>query len=330
MNGRQSKHVMVIGSRGVLGALTRRAFSAAGWQVRAASRHPGPGESFIDLDRVDVIAAALEERELVVTTVPHPALLLERLVLEHGGVLINTSSLPAAAGRALRAIAGGAAGTVLMNAGLAPGVTAVVAADLLRGFPEADTLEIVFTVSTTTARGPASVEFIRRSLTALNRHRTLLVRLPEPFGERPCVGFGESDAGWMGALAEGRAVRPYICFVEPEAHEHMLELNHTGAMTTSAALLVTPRPLPPNGRASREPVAHWIAATRGGRRLAVRTVECRGEFLHAARSTVAFADAIRRAHRSGGCFDPEEICTLREIEPTLRAAGIAVVRHTPA
>ena len=79
----------------------------------------------------------LREDELVVNTVPHPALLAERFVLEWGGTLINISALPAAAGRSLRAVAGGARGTVLMNAGLAPGVTTLVAADLLHRHPDA-------------------------------------------------------------------------------------------------------------------------------------------------------------------------------------------------
>ena len=74
----------------------------------------------------------MDEHELVVNTVPHPDLLAERYVLEHGGALINVSDLPAAAARSLRAVGGGARGTVVMNAGLAPGVTTIVAADLLR------------------------------------------------------------------------------------------------------------------------------------------------------------------------------------------------------
>jgi saccharopine dehydrogenase-like NADP-dependent oxidoreductase len=47
-----------------------------------------------------------------------------------------------------------------MNAGLAPGVTNLVAAERLRAHPEADDLEIVFTLSSATARGPASVDVI--------------------------------------------------------------------------------------------------------------------------------------------------------------------------
>jgi hypothetical protein len=324
----QSNRALVIGARGVFGALIVRAFAARGWNVRCGARRPRPGEIQVDLDRPDSIAAALDARELVINTVPHPELLAERHVLEHGGTLINVSAMPAAAGRSLRAVAAGAHGTVLMNAGLAPGVTTVVAADLLRLHPEAEELEIVFTLSSATPRGPASADFIRRGLTAVARHRTARVALPPPFGERLCLGFGEGDAGWLGGVAEGRVVRQYVCIAEPPVHEGLLALNRAGAMPALPRSLIGPRQTRADGTTSNEPVAHWIAAVRSDRRLGARTVRCRGDVLHAARSTVVFADAVLSGGRRGGCFDPEEICTLSAIEGDLRTAGISVV--TPA
>ena len=324
MERRRTKRVLVIGAQGVMGTLTAGAFREAGWAVRSGARRPGPGQIELDLDRADSVSAALDAHELVVNTVPHPDLAAERHVLEHGGALINVSALPAAASRSLRAVAGGAQGTVLMNAGLAPGVTTIVAADLLHMHPEAHELEIVFTLSFTTCRGPASVDFIHRGLTTVSRHRTTLVRLPNPLGERRCIGFGEGDAGWLGGIAEGRIVRQYVCIAEPKVHERLLELNSAGAMQElPKSLIGSPEP-PIGATASDEPVAHWIAAIRGGRRLGVRTVECRGDFVRAARSTVVFAEALLTEERPLGCFDPEEIYTLGSVEASLRAAGITV------
>ena len=325
MEARRTKRVLVIGARGVLGALTVRAFAAAGWAARSAARRPRQGEVELDLERWDSIAAALDEQELVVNTVPDPDLLAERYVLEHGGTLINVSALPAAAGRSLRAVAAGARGTVLMNAGLAPGVTTVVGADLLRVHPEAEELEIVFTLSSTAPRGPASADFVRRGLTPMARHGTRLVPLPRPLGDRLCVGFGEGDSGWLGGIAEGRIVRLFLCVTEPATHERLLQLNSARAMRNLPRWLIGSRKAPVDGTVSDEPVAHWIAAIRGGRRLSARTVECRGDFLHAARSTVVFADALLARGRQGGCFDPEEIFTLGEIEAKLREFGISIV-----
>jgi hypothetical protein len=327
MEVRGTNRALVIGAQGVLGALTVRAFEAAGWVVRSGARRPRPGQIEIDLGRRDSVATAVDAQELVVNTVPHPDLLAERYILEHGGALINVSDLPAAAARSLRAVGGGARGTVVMNAGLAPGVTTIVAADLLSRHPAAGELEIVFTLSLSVPRGPASADFIHRGMTAVSRHRTAVVPLPSPFGERRCLGFGEDDAGWLGGIAEGRIVRQYVCIDEPAVHERLLALNSAGAMASMPRSLIEPGKQRADGTAGNEPVAHWVAAIRAGRRLAARTVECVGGSLSAARSTVVLADALRTEPPQFGCFNPEEIWTLGGIEAKVRAAGISVVSH---
>lgn len=325
MDTRRTKHALVIGARGVLGALTVQALRTAGWTVRSGTRRPGPRQIEIDLDRRDSVAGALRARELVVNTVPHPDLLAERHVLEHGGTLINVSALPAAAARALRAVAGGARGTVLMNTGLAPGVTTLAAADLLRLHPEADELEIVFTLALTSQRGLASADFIHRGLAAAARHRTSVVPLPIPFGQRRCLGFAEEDAGWLGGFAEGRVVRQYVCVAEPAVHQRLLEINSAGEMHDLPRSAVAPRKPHGDLTGSDEPVAHWIAATRAGRRLCAHTVQCRGAFVHAARCAVVFADVLHASPRPGGCFGPEEICMLSGVAAKLRAVGVTIV-----
>jgi hypothetical protein len=319
--------VLVIGAQGVLGALVVGAFQDDGWAVRPAARRPNLGGVFIDLDQPETIAAEVSEDELVINTVAHRGLTVERTVLERGGALINVSALPAAAGRALRAIAGNARGTVLMNAGLAPGVTNLAAAELLIGFPRADELEMVFMASATAPRGPASADFLHRGLTSSARHRTALIPLPEPFGERCCLGFCESDAGWLGGLAEDRVIRPYLCIVEPEAHQRMLALNARGELSQLPRSALAPRPPARPGQAGQEPVAHWVAASHHGQRLAALTVECEGDFVNAARSTVVFASAQLGRRQRAGCFDPEEVFVLNDLEPTLRTAGVRIVRH---
>jgi hypothetical protein len=214
-----------------------------------------------------------------------------------------------------------------MNAGLAPGVTTIVAADLLRFHPDADELEIVYMLSVASPRGPASADFILRGLTTVARHRTAVIPLPRPFGERLCLGFGEGDGGWLGGIAEGRLVRQYICVSESAIHERLLELNAAGAMNNLPRSLVDRGTPSADGTGSPEFTAHWIAAIRGTRRLCVRTVQCRGCFLHAARSTVVFADALMARERQSGCFDPEEIWRLSDVESKLKAAGIDIVPH---
>jgi NAD(P)-dependent dehydrogenase (short-subunit alcohol dehydrogenase family) len=330
MEARGTNRAFVIGASGVFGTMIVRAFTDAGWEVRCGARRPAAGQVEIDLNDADSVASALREEELVVNTVPDSELLAERHVLEHGGTLINVSSLPTAASRWLRAVAGRARGMVVMNAGLAPGVTTLVAADLLRVHPEADQLEIVFTVSAAAPRGPASADFLRRGLTVMDRHRTAIVPLPLPFGERRCLGFGENDAGWLGGIAEGRVVRQYLCIAEPDVHDQLLELNRIGAMEEVPRSLTVVRRRSRDASTSDEPVAHWVAAIHAGRRLCARTVQCRGDFPHAAGCTVAFAEAMLTPERRGGCFDPEEIFTLSGLEARLRAEGISLPTHEGA
>jgi hypothetical protein len=322
-----NKQVLVIGAQGVLGALVVGAFEDEGWAVRQAARRPNLGEVFIDLDQPETIAAEVSEDELIINAVAHRGLAVERTVLERGGALINISALPAAAGRALRAIAGDARGTVMMNAGLAPGVTNLAAAELLTGNPEADELEIVFMASATAPRGPASADFVHRGLTGNARHRTALIPLPEPFGERCCLGFCETDAGWMGGLAEDRVIRTYLCIVESDAHQRMLALNARGELSKLPRSAFPAKSPAQPGKPSREPVAHWVAASSRGQRLAALTVECEGDFLNAARSTVVFAEAQLGRRQRPGCFDPEEVFVLKELESALNAAGVRIVRR---
>ncbi len=325
MAARPDRKVLVIGAGGVLGGLTATAFRDAGWMVRTAARRPGSGHVHLDLESLESIVGAVRENELVVNTVPHPGLLAERVVLERGGALINTSALPAAAARSIRAIAGGARGTVVMNAGLAPGVTNLLAADLLKHHTRAQALEIVFTLPGAAHGAAAGVDLVHGGLTAVARHRTALIPLPPPFGERRCLGFAEPERAWLGGIAEGRVVRLYICLADAAAHERLLALNHAGTMNSLPRSILESSPPRAGGAPEREPVAHWLAVKTGDRRLAARTVECRGHFLHAARSTVVLAEALLDRRRGGGCFDPEEICTLAQIEPALRAAGVTIV-----
>jgi NAD(P)-dependent dehydrogenase (short-subunit alcohol dehydrogenase family) len=328
----QRSRVLVIGSQGVLGSLLSRAFTRAGWAVVRGRRRPDERTGFrhVDLDEPDTLAAAIGEVDLVVNPVPDGELRAEKLVLDRGGVLINVSALPAEAGRRLPKETTTSRGTVVMNAGIAPGLTNLIAADLLVAHPEVDEVELVFTVSTHGTSGPAGGEFAHRNLTGLGRHRTAIVPLPEPFGTRRCLGFAERDAGWLGAVAAGRAVSPYVCIAEGTVHRAMLLLNKAGLISRVPRATFGSNPPTTNGdAASREPVAHWVAVLEQGTRIAARTLECRGDYRGAAESTVVFAQALidtgGETQEQKGVFGPEDLLALHRLTPPLRAVGISIV-----
>lgn len=330
-NQHHSARVLVIGAQGVLGRIVAQAFGTAGWGVVSAGRRPDTGEGFrhVDLDQPATVAAAVGEADVIVNVVPDAGLTAERMVLDRGGMLINLSAMSAEPGRRLRREAGTARGTVVMNAGIAPGVTNLAAADLLAAHPEADEVEFAFTVSTRSPVGPAGGDFAHRNLTTVRRHRTKVISLPPPFGPRRCLGFAEPDGGWLGAVAGDRMVSPYLCIAEGTTHRAMLAMNKAGLMSRLPRSAFRSRPGSAAGQASDEPIAHWIAVLKHGEPVAAKTLECRGDYRCAAASAVVFAQALTVNGADSdvppGVFDPEDLLSLDVLAPALREHGIAAV-----
>ena len=258
--------VLVIGARGALGALVADAFRRHGWAVRQSSRDPIPPPDFHHVDLTDpaTLAPALDGVDLVITTVPDPTLAAERHVLKRGGVLLNLSAGPATALRSLRREAGQAKGTVVMNAGIAPGVTNLLAAQLLEENPGADEAELVFTVTAKGTGGAASADFAHRGFTGQGHHRVKQVALPEPFGSRRVLGFAEPDRGWLGPMADGLTVSPYICPAERSLGAMMRTLNAVRLISKLPRAALGPGRRTAVEEASREPVAHSVAVLREG------------------------------------------------------------------
>jgi NAD(P)-dependent dehydrogenase (short-subunit alcohol dehydrogenase family) len=330
VNEPSTSRVLVLGGQGLLGTAIAGAFGAAGWTSVRAGRRPDSGADFrlVDLDEPDTLERALDGIDLIVSTVPDERLVAERMVLSRGGVLINVSAMAASAVQRLLRVPGEPGGTVLMNAGIAPGLTNLLAADLLADHPEADEVELVFTVSAKSAVGPAGSRFAHRALTRETRHQTTVVALPEPFGRRRCLGFAEADNGWLGAVAEGRAVSPYLCISEHRVHTALLAFNSAGiiARLPRSAFAGTAGPSAA-GPLGAEPVAHWVAVRRRGACLAARTLRCRGDYRSAAAGTVLFARSLAARAGSGpaGVLVPEEAFTIGELRSALAESDIVVV-----
>jgi NAD(P)-dependent dehydrogenase (short-subunit alcohol dehydrogenase family) len=303
--GTTGERVLVIGANGVLGALTAEAFEDAGWEVVRASRigDRAGGWRRIDLDRPETVARGLQAVDVVINTVPHAGAVAERLVIEHGGVLLNTSAQPVTYARRLGDPHPAATGTVVLGAGIAPGLTNLVAAGLLAIHPEADEVEVVFTFSVTATSGAEGNSFVRRNLTPTATYDTVAVPLPSPFGRRECITFAVPDRAWIGDLAGSRTVRSYACFAEDSQH-------HRAGI-------------------SGEPVAHWVCVRKAATRLAARTIRCSGDYVGAAHATLALAHALQdaraRAPLPAGVFGPEGLVELAQLIPYLAGTGITVV-----
>ena len=308
--------VLVLGD-GALGRLVAPAFARGGWDVHRVPRRWIAG-----------LRGALAGASLVVSTVPDDELATERAVLEHGGTLVSPVPRAPDVVRALRACVTEPRGTVLVNAGLAPGVTNLAAAELVARRPDADAVEIVRTLSTHATRGRAGAARVHRELRAAAHHAVAPVPLPAPFGERCCVRVGDDDRGGLDAAADGLDVRSYICLTEPAAHGLLLALNAVAAMRALPRFLLGPAGRRTASPPSRESIAHWVAALRGRERLAAWTIEGQGEYAAAAAAVTVFGTALlERAALQPGVHLPEDVFTLDELAAGLWGAGLDLVHH---
>jgi hypothetical protein len=282
----------------------------------------------VDLDQPETVTPAVSEADLVVNLVAHPGLVPERAVLRSGGVLIDVSVRSATAIRPLRKQEPNARGVVLVNAGRTPGVSNLVVADLLSAFPTADAVEVVFSFSASSVFGPAAGEFLHRHLTAEHRRRPALVPFPPPLGHRRCVPFGEGEQGWLGALAKDCTVETYARFSPAYLNTAVLALDRIGLLSRLPRAAFVRGSTAPQATASSEPVSEWVAVRRGDVRLAARTIEGSGGYRLTAAAVAVFADALLddqgRATAKPGCFDPQDLFSLSNLQPQLVEAGIRV------
>jgi hypothetical protein len=294
--------------------------------VARAGRRTEAGVRLIELDRPETVRDALTGVDLVVNPVPNERLAAERVVLENGPALVNVSALPAKFGWALQRESASAAGLVLIHAGNVPGVTSLVAADLLRSHPDADELEIAFMISAggTSGRGGAGV--IHRYLTASRHHPTFRAEFASSLKPRTCFEVGPEERGWMSETAvSGRRVRLGIYFGERPLHALFLTLNALRLIAGVPRFTFVAGKRRPPEEPTREPIAYWLAVRRGGERLAARTIEGRGDYRMTAASTLTFGEALleRRAAepKPTGVFAPEALFSLQQLRPALERRG---------
>ena len=327
--GTAVRTVLVIGAHGALGTALVRVFEEAGWRVVAGVRRSdgAGGATVVDLDRPETVAAALAGVDLVVDPVPHPGLTAERVVLREGGALIDVSMRPAADARQLREETTSARGTVVLNAGRTPGVSNLVVADLLAAHPDADAVEIAFSFSAGGVSGRAAGESLHRYLTSARRHRTAVIPFPAPVGPTRCLRFAESEGGWLGELPGRREVPTYARFGPRALNRAVLIANGLRLMQALPLAAFVPRGKNRPIELTNESLTEWVAVCRQGARLAARTISGAGNYRVTAVATLVLAEAlldVRHDSVPPGCFDPQELFTLSELEADLRQRGLAV------
>lgn len=321
----------MIGAQGALGSIAVEQFESAGWRVHPAGRRPERREGFreLDLDRPETVAPALQDLDLVVSTVSHPSWTAEQAVLRQGGVLVNCSHAPGRAAAAIAAETEEPKGTVLLNAGLVPGVANLVAAELLREHPQADCLEVAFTVLSAGTAGRAGGEFAHQGLTSQRHHRVVKLPMPEPFGRLPFIEVAEGEDGGFGGVAGRRRVGTYLGFGEWPLSLALRTMNALRLISVlpRAAFTRDRRSTP---EASREPTAIWVGARRGAERLGASVLECEGDYRTTAAAARLFGEGLLDGRGRPGCFNPEDLFSLSDLLPALNDVGLRVTRNWEA
>jgi RmlD substrate binding domain len=326
-----SKTALILGGQGVLGSMVASAFTRAGWLVVSGGRRAdaAPGVRLVDLARPDTLEDVLDDLkpDLVVSAVPDTGLTAEQMVIRRGGLMLNVSTVARDDIRRRRREGAPGDGTAVMYAGIAPGLTSLLAADLVSRHPDADEIELAFTVAADSSSGPAGADFAYQGLTCAARHRTAVFPLPAPLGRIRGLGFSEQQAGWLGPVADGKAVSSYVCLSPRPVRYALLAANAAGLLGRIPRGALSARPPGPGAEASAEPVAHWVAVRRRGTRLAAVTAQACGDYHSSAAVTALLAEALTRPDgaplRSGLLF-PEEAVTLDDIRPGLAGAGVTI------
>ncbi|MGL5444233.1 MAG: hypothetical protein ACRDDJ_17390, partial [[Mycobacterium] stephanolepidis] len=230
-----------------------------------------------------------------------------------------------------------APGTVVLNAGLAPGVTNLVADELVaydrywKG-----QITIAVPLPWNGYRGTGGIRLVHSNFTTSGRHGAysgshdaVTISFPDPIGETKCIGWSERNDGWVQRLAAGRMVRAYCYIDNPRLNSLIVRLNKRGILGRL--------PLWPFLKfqheyeaPTEEPVSIWVALKTPEFQQS-RIITCNGWYLSSAKAAeVMAAQLFHSEHLAGrGCLDSSEAFTLAELRGGLEDCGVKVSEHTP-
>ena len=322
----------------MLGRVVAACFERSGWKVLRGARGRGTGDGFveIDLDHPDSLRSVVSGSDLVVNTVMHRPMAAEMAVLENGGLLLNVAAPPRECRAAVYgSVPSSARGIVALNGGCVPGLSNLVAADLLRRNPDADVIEIVITFVAEGTSGRSAREWVHKYLTAEPNHGTFVVPLPSPYGRRTCLHIADEERGWLEQLSGDFQTRVGACFLERSVDTGLRTLNRLHLMTRiPRALFVDPPRFisthagEVSAEPSHDPIAYWVGCLREGRRLGANTIEGEGDYLMTAAAALALGERLL-AKRDQGCppgaYSIEELVSIDEVTSALERQGVRVI-----
>ncbi len=325
--------VLVVGAQGCLGTIVVNELSQRGWKVLRGGRRPDSSDDFrlIDLDEPSTWDPALVDVDIVISTVPHPELPLERHILESGGLILNPATIPRSFLQKLTTSAGSARGTVIPHAGLTPGLGNLLAAELLRSHPLASEIAIGMTFS----RGATGEEGIRWLLSHFAesvRSKRRMVPLLPPMNDRSCGTKNLANEGW---LVNDRwppvqrfqfcmAEKPYDLLFRVLARMHLLPLF----ARIYLAIFGKRRPV-----ATDEQIFHWASVLEPSGLEQGLLISARGDYRSTAIASAIFAELLwpraASSELAPGLLRIQDVLELNDVKDTFEERGISVRNWKP-
>jgi hypothetical protein len=193
----------------------------------------------------------------------------------------------------------------------------------LQGHPDADELELAFTLSAGGTSGRGGAGLIHRYLTSARHHPTFRADLGPPFGTRTCFEVGAEERGWLSEDVLGeREIRLGVYFRERALQGLFRFLNALRLIGgTPRSTFVAGRGRVPR-EATREPICE---------RLAARAIHGRGDYRMTAASTVVLGEALLELRSAEpprtGVFAPEELFTLAQLQTAFERSGFQIAER---
>jgi len=326
---------VVIGAQGTLGSFVARELRLRGWDILRAGRRPESAPDFrrVDLDDQATWGDTFVGSELIVSTVPHSELLLERHMLETGGVLLSPATVPRAALEKLTAYQRNPKGVVIPHAGLTPGLSNLLAAALLEAAPDADELAIGLIFKALGASGEKGRKWVFRLFAEGVVSPVRAVQLPSPLGFRGCVSTDLSAEGWLVDTHRPPVQRLEFCMAEKPI-DAMLRGLSSIHLATLFSRIAAPAYMHRIPRPTDEQIYQWAWVRRPSGAKQGWLISATGDYRSTAVAVRLFAEAIFRLNADSrlprGLVRLQDVLKMNDVKKEFAASGISILEWTPS
>ncbi len=325
--------VLVVGAQGCLGTIVVNELSQRGWNVLRGGRRPDSADDFrlIDLDEPSTWDLALVDVDIVISTVPHPELPLERHILESGGLLLNPATIPRSYLQKVTTSAGSARGTVIPHAGLTPGLGNLLAAELLRSHPQASEITIGMTFPTRIA-GRAGTRWTFSHFVDSEKSTRRVVPLPPPMNERICGIKNLANEGWLENDRWPPVQRYEFCMADKSIDLLLRGLARMHLLPLFGRIYV-PSLKKSRYVATEEQIFQWASVRASSGLEHGLIINARGDYRSTAIATAIFAELLwpraASSELSPGLLRIQDVLELNDVKDIFEERGISVRSWNP-